>query len=72
MNDRISARAVCPFFRRADGQRILCDGVQSGQQAELRFSRKAKWQEWLEDHCCTYEYEGCFLCRALMQAAGGE
>ena len=48
MNDSISARAICPFFRRAEKQFVRCEGMEPGQRVEIGFRSKSKHRGWLD------------------------
>lgn len=67
MNEAISVRAKCPFFRAAKKQYIHCEGLEHGQRVELNFKRKTKHSAWVERYCCSYRYEQCPLYQALEQ-----
>lgn len=67
MNDSISARAICPFFRRAEKQFVRCEGMEPGQRVEIGFRSKSKHKGWLDRYCCSYNFGCCPLYRALEQ-----
>lgn len=64
-----NAQAICPYYRSASRQRIICEGTEE-YDAGLFFRQPDGAQEWRKNYCDCYCWQGCPV--AIMLTADAE
>ena len=50
----------CPFYRKTDSNRIVCEGLCEGNTINLVYESQADKREYMKERCNSIE--GCRLC----------
>ena len=63
-NDAISARIICPYYRRiARGKSslcaVVCDGLCGGSEIMNLFRTRREMWAWIYGNCATHSYGQC-------------
>ena len=64
MSGRQDMYAQCPFYKRAEKQLIVCEGVEDGSTLHLAFSSSTRLKEYKAQHC-DGKYISCMIARML-------
>lgn len=68
MGKRIqSLRALCPFYKSEDSQRICCEGLLPRSSIHVAFADSNDRREFGRTHCKSWDYEACPLCQMHMK-----
>lgn len=67
-NDAISARAVCPYYVRAEKNHITCDGVVDQATTSLVFVEVQLMRDYADVYCCRFAFRRCPVYRMLAAA----
>ena len=54
----------CPFYKREERQKIICEGMWKGSATHLAFDTPAKMKAYKKEYC-NGDYEKCGLCSIL-------
>lgn len=71
MNNYDDANAICPFFHKCDGGRIICDGLTGCSITIQKFigadggELVSKRKDYMDQYCATYDYKACEWARVL-------
>lgn len=61
LDNRYDKYVFCPFYKGTENRQVIrCEGPVNGTVVRLGFSRKAKFQEYMEEYCYTKK---CWECR---------
>lgn len=61
-----SKYAVCPFYRRNETNRIVCEGVDETNTINLVFTSRSEWREYEKTYCNIMgNYKNCLICQML-------
>lgn len=64
MSDRRDIYVRCPFYKRAERQHIICEGVEDGATTHVAFSSPLRLNEYMSGYCdCDYSH--CRVTRML-------
>ena len=50
----------CPFYRKTDTNRIVCEGLQEGNTINLAYESRGDKKQYMSERCNSIE--GCRLC----------
>ena len=61
-----SNKALCPFYKEQDAQRIFCCGLEKNNNIHMAFGCVTQRKEWA-GRFCNKDYEQCKLYRMLAE-----
>ena len=70
-NDRISADALCPYYKAHTGQSVSCLWM-GGSELMIRFMTPERRTRHIEKYCTAWDYRRCPLAAMMDKAYAGE
>ena len=59
--------AICPFYQRENGQKIVCEGVNEKSNIDIRFDTKNDKYKYVHDFCYSEcDHTKCIIHKSLM------
>lgn len=57
--------SVCPYYQADSSVRITCEGIEEGQNIQIKFSRMADKQSWMKRYCKRMAYCACPIAQMI-------
>lgn len=65
MKHYVSKSAQCPYYRKEDGLKVFCEGVEDGTAIQLSFDSGRHRRDYKDAFCCNGKWRDCRVAQML-------